>query len=410
MSDLENLDDLLNDEAVNHPASYYAKLRSVSPVYWNPRWNGWIVTGYAEVTQGYRDWKRLSSDRFSGPFGGDIRSAAGEQSQLYNFLSKFFVWKDPPYHTRLRSLVGAALLPRRLDALRVRIRELVRELSEPLVGKNEVEFIDEFAFHLPVIVIAEFLGIPKEARHKVRQWSDDLSAVIFVRGGDSERTRKGEAAMQNLLDFLRPIIHDRRSRPQNDLISAMTAAEHEGLRLTEDEILAAAVLMVFGGHETTMNLLANGVVAFHKFPGEWQRLRGQPELVGSAVEEILRYDGPIRGQARWATEAFTLGDKTIGYKDRVFLIQAAANHDAAIFQDPDKLDITRSRNRHAAFGLGIHTCLGAALARMEAQEAFRYFAEKFDRLEVLGSDLRYNANLVSRSLQGLKVRFHSNTA
>jgi cytochrome P450 len=406
MSTDDVLNDLLNDEAINHPASYYAKLRAISPVYWNPRWNGWIVTGYSEVIQGYRDWKRLSSDRFSGPFGGDVRAADDGESQLFNFLEKFFVWKDPPYHTRLRTLVGAAFLPRRVDALRPRIRELVRELTEPLVGRDDVDFIDEFSFHLPVIVIAEYLGIPKEARNEVRQWSEDLSAVIFVRGGDSDRVSKGEAAMKNLVDFLRPIISARRTSPENDLISAMIAAEQGGVRLTEDEIVAAAVLMVFGGHETTMNLLANGVVAFDGFPAEWQKLRAQPELVGSAVEEILRYDGPIRGQARWAKESFTLGTQNIAENDRVFLIQAAANHDPSAFDSPETMDIARSPNRHAAFGQGIHTCIGAPLARMEAQETFSYFAERFARIEVLDTDLRYNSTMVSRSLRGLRVRFH----
>ena len=406
MSTDDVLNDLLNDEAINHPASYYAKLRAISPVYWNPRWNGWIVTGYSEVIQGYRDWKRLSSDRFSGPFGSDVRAAEDGESQLFTFLEKFFVWKDPPYHTRLRTLVGAAFLPRRVDALRPRIRELVRELTEPLVGRDDVDFIDEFSFHLPVIVIAEYLGIPKEARNEVRQWSEDLSAVIFVRGGDSDRVSKGEAAMKNLVDFLRPIISARRTSPENDLISAMIAAEQGGVRLTEDEIVAAAVLMVFGGHETTMNLLANGVVAFDGFPAEWQKLRAQPELVGSAVEEILRYDGPIRGQARWAKESFTLGTQNIAENDRVFLIQAAANHDPSAFDSPETMDIARSPNRHAAFGQGIHTCIGAPLARMEAQETFSYFAERFARIEVLDTDLRYNSTMVSRSLRGLRVRFH----
>jgi cytochrome P450 len=400
------LDDLLNNEAINSPASYYAKLRNISPVYWNPRWNGWIVTGYAEVTQGYRDWQKLSSDRFSGPFGGDVRAAVDEQSQLFSFLTKFFVWKDPPYHTRVRTLVGAAFSPKKLEALRPRIRELIRELAEPLRGKSTVDFFGEFSFHLPVIVIAEYLGIPKEARNEVREWSEDLSAVIFVRGGDTDRMRKGEIAMRKLVNFLRPILRDREKQPKDDLISGMLAAEQDGVRLSEDEIIAAAVLMVFGGHETTMNLLANGVVAFNQFPDQWKRLRNDRQLVRNATEEILRYDGPIRGQARWVKEPFELGSQTVAEKDRVFLIQHAANRDPAAFSAPDVMDIGRWPNRHAAFGQGIHSCLGAPLARMETQEVLTYFAEEFERIEVLDHDLKYNPMMVSRSLKGLNVRFH----
>jgi len=391
---------------VNDPSAFYAKLRSIDPVYWNPRWNGWVVTGYAEVVQAFRDWKRLSSERFSGPFGGELRAAVQEQSQLFNFLGKFFVWKDPPYHTRLRTLVGGAFLPKRLEALRPRIRELVRELADPLFEKDRADFIGEFSFHLPVIVIAEYLGVPKEARNDVRAWSEDLGAVIFVRGGDADRMQSGEKAMGHLVDFLRPIVRDRRRQPKDDLISDMLAAEADGERLSEDEIIAAAVLMVFAGHETTMNLIANGVVAFDRFPGEWRKLRQNPDLVKSAVEEILRFDGPIRGMARWATGPFELGSHTVRENDRVFLMQAAANHDPAAFAEPDALDIGRSPNRHTAFGQGIHTCLGAPLARMEAQEAFAYFAERLRGIEVLDRELKYHPTMVSRSLKGLQARLH----
>lgn len=401
-----DLNDLLSDEAVNDPISYYAKLRAVSPVYWNPRWNGWIVTGYDEVTSGYRNWEKLSSDRFSGPFGGEVRAAADERSQLFSFLTKFFVWKDPPYHTRLRALAGAAFAPKRLEALRPRIRELVRELSDPLRGQESADFFGQFAFQLPVIVIAEYLGIPAEARYEVRDWSEDLSAVVFVRGSDTDRMQRGEIAMTRLADFLRPIIRAREKNPKDDLISGMIAAEQDGARLTEDEVLAASILMVFAGHETTMNLLANGVVAFDKFPDQWRRLAENPELAKLAVEEILRYDGPIRGQARWAKEAFELGGQVIAENDRVFLIQHAANHDPSIFTNPSELDISRTPNRHAAFGQGIHTCLGAPLARMEAQEVFSFLAPAFSRIEVLDKNLRYHPTMVSRSLEKLRVRFH----
>jgi cytochrome P450 len=402
-----DLNDLLSDEAVNHPISYYDKVRAVSPVYWNPRWNGWIVTGYEEVTTGYRNWEKLSSDRFSGPFGGEVRAAADERSQLFSFLTKFFVWKDPPYHTRLRALAGAAFAPKRIEALRPRIRELVRELSDPLRDRDSADFFGQFAFQLPVIVIAEYLGIPAEARYEVRDWSEDLSAVVFVRGSDTERMQRGEIAMTRLADFLRPIIRAREKTPKDDLISGMIAAEQDGTRLTEDEVLAASILMVFAGHETTMNLLANGIVAFDKFPGQWRRLAENPALAKPAVEEILRYDGPIRGQARWAKEAFELGGQVIAENDRVFLIQAAANHDPAVFTNPSALDISRTPNRHAAFGQGIHTCLGAPLARMEAQEVFSFLAPAFSRIEVLDKDLRYHPTMVSRSLEKLRVRFHA---
>jgi cytochrome P450 len=400
-----DLDDLLSDEAVNRPFSYYPKLRQINPVYWNPKWNGWIVTGYNEVVAGYRDAQRLSSDRFSGPFGSELRGAAAEHPQLLSFLSKFFVWKDPPYHTQMRKLVNKAFSPKSVALLRPRISQLVRELTDALRDREEVDFLSDFAFHLPVVVIAEYLGVPPEARFEVRKWSDDLGAIVFVRGNDTDRLRRGEIAMNSLVEFLRPIVRDRQRDPKDDLISNMVHAEERGERLTEDQVIANAVLMVFAGHETTMNLLANAVVAFSEFPQQWQRIRRDPQLVRTATEEILRYDGPIRGLGRWATESFQLGEQMIAARDRVFLVQHAANHDPSAFQNPDEVDVARWPNKHAAFGQGIHTCLGAPLAQAEAHEALAYLTQEFSEIRVLTQRLEYNPTLVSRSLKHLQVKF-----
>jgi cytochrome P450 len=401
------LDDLLSEEATNDPFTYYRKLRDIHPVYWNARWNGWIVTGYDAVIAGYRDSARLSSDRFSGPFGAELRRSASTFEQLIGFLSRFFVWKDPPYHTRMRKFVNTAFTPRSVDVFRPRVQSLVRELADPLRGRDDVDFFSEFAFTLPVIVIAEFLGVPAEARFDVRRWSDDLAAVIFM-GGDAEtRLQRGEEAMRRIVDFLRPIVRERQRSPREDLLSRLVQAEDDGEHLSEDEVIANAVLMVFAGHETTMNLLANGVVAFHSFPGEWQRLAADPGLARTATEEILRFDGPIKALGRWAKEPFDFFGREIRQGDRLLLSQHAGNRDPAAYQDPDTLDIARSPNRHAAFGQGIHTCLGGPLARLEVQEALSYLASQFASIEVLDSELRYNPTIVSRSLKRLHVRFNA---
>jgi cytochrome P450 len=401
-----DLDDLLSEEAINRPFAYYQKLRDVHPVYWNARWNGWIVTGYDAVVAGYRDSKRLSSDRFSGPFGAEMRRSASNFEQLIGFLSRFFVWKDPPYHTHMRMFVNKAFTPKSVETIRPRIQELVRELVGPLRGRDEVDFLAEFAFPLPVVVIAEFLGIPTEARFEVREWSDDLAGVVFTSGNHGNRMENGEKAMRNLVDFLRPIVRDRRSRPRDDLLTRLATAEQDGEMLSEDDVIANAVLMVFAGHETTMNLLANGMVAFDRAPDQWQRLRGDAALVRPAAEEMLRYDGPIKALGRWAKEPFEFFGKEIKHGDRLLLSQHAGNRDPAGFDDPDNFDIGRSPNRHAAFGQGIHTCLGAPLARMEAQEAIAYLASQFSTVEVLDKELRYNPTIVSRSLKKLRVKFH----
>jgi cytochrome P450 len=404
MVPVSEIDDLLSDEAVNRPAAYFKKLRDIDPIYWNARWNGWIITSYDAVTAGYRDAARLSSDRFSGPFGAEVRSR-GENGELLSFLSKFFVWKDPPYHTQIRSLVFKGFTPRSVEKVRPRVQELVRDLVEPLRHKDSVNFLADFAFHLPVIVIAEYLGIPPEARYDVRDWSDDLAAVVFVSGNDSDRIGRAEAAMKHISEFLRPIVRSRRQDPREDLITALVFAEENGKHLSEEEIIANVMLMVFAGHETTMNLLSNAIVAFDRFPDQWTALKADPTLARSATEEALRYDGPIRGLGRWATETFELGGRQIKERDRVFLFQHAANRDPAAFEDPDGFDVRRWPNKHAAFGQGIHTCLGAPLARLEMQEALTYLTSEFDRIEVLDDTLEYNPTMVSRSLKQLNVRF-----
>jgi cytochrome P450 len=399
------LDDLLSDEAVNRSADFYARLRDIDPVYWNQRWNGWILTGYDEVADGFRNHQNLSSDRFAGPFGQELSAVSSDYQQLFGFLSKFFVWKDQPYHTRVRSLVNKAFTPRSVERLRPRVRELVQSLIGPLRSTGEIDFLARFAFTLPVVVIGEYLGVPEEGRDSLRQWAEDLGAVIFVSGNDEDRLRKGENAMGQLADFLRPVIRDRRAAPRDDLLSGLVQAQDRGDFLSEDELIANMILMVFAGHETTMNLLGNGIAAFSRFPGQWEMLRGDPSLAATATEEILRYDGPIQAMARWAREPMRLGDQQVAAGDRVLLVQHAANHDPARFADPGTLDITRWPNRHTTFGQGIHTCLGAPLARLEAQEAFSALAAAFPRFGIAEDTLRYFPNIVSRSLRSLHVTF-----
>lgn len=212
--------------------------------------------------------------------------------------------------------------------------------------------------------------------------------------------------MARLVDFLRPVVRARRREPRDDLLTAMMQAEERGDFLSEDEVIANAVLMVFAGHETTMNLIANGIVAFSEWPDQWGRLQREPDLARTATEEVLRYDGPIRALARWAKEPFDLAGHTVSEGDRVLLVQHAANRDPAAFAEPDRLDIGPWPNRHVAFGQGIHTCLGAPLARLEMQEALRYLAAEFAAIKVLDEELHYHPTIVSRSLQQLRVRCH----
>jgi len=401
-----DFDDLLSDVAVNEPSRFYGALRQRSPMYFNPRWNGWIVTRYEDVTAGLRSHEELSSDRMAGPWGDDY---ALEEPSLHAYLSQVlrsFVWRDPPFHTRMRTLLNKAFIPRSVELLRPRARALVAELVEALPVGEPVDFLGGFAFHLPVMVICEYLGIPAEARDPVKQWSDQMSAVVFVHGHDADRDRKAEDGARQMFEYVRSVVRDRRRAPQDDLISAILAAQDElDERFDEDDLVANILLLVFAGHETTMNLISNGVAAFWRHPDQWRRLQERPELVRHAVEEVLRTDGPLRATARWAKQPVALGGADIGAGDRVLLVQIAANHDPAAFADPDRFDIGRTGNRHVGFGHGIHTCLGAPLARLESQEAFAYLSERFDRIDVVESPPRYRPAIASGGFEQLHAIF-----
>ena len=392
---------------MNQPAQFYGALREHSPVYFNARWNGWIVTTYDDVTSGFRAHEQLSSDRMAGPWGEDYAlQDPSLHEYVYKILSQSFVWRDPPFQTRVRNVLNKAFIPRSVELLRPRARRLVAELIEALPPGEPVDFLGGFAFHLPVMVICEYLGIPGEARENVKQWSDWLSGVVFVHGHDPDRERKAEEGARSLFEYVRSIVHERRRTPQDDLISAILAAQDDSEdSFTEDEIVANIVLLVFAGHETTMNLISNGVAAFWRNPEQWRRLQEHPAMVRHAVEEILRVDGPLRATARWARQPLELGGTEIKLNDRVLLVQIAANHDPAAFAEPNRFDIGRTGNRHVAFAAGIHTCLGAPLARMESQEAFSYLSERFDVVEVVEDPPRYRPAIASGGFEQLHVIF-----
>jgi cytochrome P450 len=411
MTNEPDLEDLYGDLAINDPATFYRLLREKDPVHYNSRWGGWILTRYADVAMAYRDHARLSSNRMAGPWGrkADRQQGGGEVSPIFHYIGGFFAWMDQPDHTRFRTLLQGTFTPGSVEGIRPRIVQLVSELAAELPTEEPIDFIDRFAFHLPVIVISEYLGTPPEERHLVRKWSDDLSHTIFA-GKDGmspeERSRLGEDAVRNFAAYFGDLITSRRKEPRDDLITRMVEAEIDGDRLTDDEVISQCILMLFAGHETTANLLANGMVAFDDHPQQWQHLREDSALARPAVEEMLRYDGPIGAQGRWARTSFEFEGRQVKENDRMMLVQWAANRDPDMFERPDEFDITRSKIRHLGFGHGIHTCLGSPLARIEVQETLRHFSRLYASVEVATSPLNYKPTLTSRALESLDVVLH----
>ncbi|GBD13354.1 Biotin biosynthesis cytochrome P450 [bacterium HR24] len=398
-------DDLLAPEVVADPYPYFARLREEDPVHWNQRWGGWLVTRYEDVVTVLRDYERFSADRMASLVLELTPEDRDRLSLLINYFSKWLVFTDPPYHTRVRMLINKAFTPTSVERLRPRVREIVDELLSEVAHRGHMEFIHDFAFHLPVIVISEYLGVPPEDREQVKEWSDETSRIFFIRADEPDRRERSQRGLQHLLEYFEPLIYDRRRHPKDDLITALVQAEERGDLLSHEELLATCTVLIFAGHETTTNLLANGLVALTEHRDQWELLRDNPSLVRPAVEELLRYDGPVKATFRWAKTDTELGGKTIREGDRMLAVLGAANRDPRKFQNPDDLDITRTPNPHVAFGHGIHICLGAPLARLEAQEAFLALSQRFPNIRLADRPREYHRTIVARALKELWVEW-----
>ncbi|MGE0825070.1 MAG: cytochrome P450 [Candidatus Binatia bacterium] len=398
-------DNLSAPEIIADPYPYFHQLRAEDPVHWNEKWGGWILTRYDDVQSSFQD-KRLSADRMS-PFMRSLPKEQAEELQpSFQIFSKWMVFTDPPVHTRLRMLVNKAFTPRRVEELRPRIQEIVDELLDSIEKQGQVELIRDFAYILPVTVIAEMLGVPPRDREQIKTWSDEVTLFIFGAIGVPDRRERAQQALLELANYLRGVIAERRAQPRNDLISALLAAQEQDDTLSEDEIVGTCTLALFGGHETTTNLISSSTLALLRNPDQRRRLAENPSLIASAVEEFLRYDGPSKSMVRLALEDFDLRGKTIKKGQRLLLVQSAANRDPERFPEPDRLDIARQPNPHVAFGYGIHFCLGAPLARLEAQITLSSLFRRFPHLRLTSEQLEWHPTIVSRALKALPVTLH----
>jgi cytochrome P450 len=315
--------------------------------------------------------------------------------------------RDPPDHTRLRALVSKAFTQKALERLRPHIQQIVDGLLRRVEGKGTMDLIEEFAYPLPVQVICEMLGVPVADHERFKGWGLDIARGLdaIMLPPDSEVAKHSIAARHALSDYFRGLVAERRAAPREDMLSALIAAEEAGDTLNEDELLATCLLLLVAGHETTVNLIGNGTLALLRHPDQLQKLRDNPALIGSAVEELLRYDGPVQRTARIPSEDITIGGRTIPKGEMVMPFLGAADRDPAQFPDPDRLDITRADNHHIAFGMGIHFCLGAPLARMEGQIAINTMLKRLSKLHLATDRPEYRESLTLRGVKSLLVAF-----
>ena len=397
-------ENLLCPEAVSNPHAYFGRLRESDPVHWNPRHRAWVITRYADVMTSLRS-PSMSADRIT-PFAEAVsrNSASDDVTATMGILQDWMVFRDPPDHTRLRGLVSRAFAPPVVKARHDDVQHSIDELISELREHDRADVIREFAYPLPAIVIAQMLGAPPQDRELFKTWSDQITALVFGDYAREDRFHRGAAGMIELRDYLLELIADFERTPGDNLISLLLEREGDDA-LTRDELVATCVLLLFGGHETTTNLIGNAVLALLTNPNERERLRATPDLAGRAIEEFLRFDGPARATVRMVREDHELGGVRLQAGDRVFLVNMAANRDPDAFADPDRLDLARNPSNHLGFGFGAHYCLGAPLARLEGQLAITSLIDAFPdmRLEGAPEELTWHRTMLSRGLEKLPV-------
>ena len=395
--------DLYGEQFKADPFPTYAQMRDEDPVCYEQGLEGliWFVTRRADVEVVLRDHKRFVKD-WRNTRTAEERAQLSPESPLERLLSQHMLNMDGPDHARLRGLVNKAFTARMVKNLRERVQGIADELLDKVQALGHMDLIDEYAFPLPIVVISDVLGIPSADRERFRLWSNTFIAPTY----GQEDFHRAEKLMLEFTGYLRQVFAERRKEPRNDLITGLVHAEESGDTLSEDELFAMVILLIVAGHETTVNLIGNGALALLQHPEQLAKLKADPSLIEAAVEELLRYDGPVdRATMRFAAEDVELGGQLIQRGQAVAVALTSANRDPDQFAQPDEVDITRPDNRHLAFGFGVHYCVGAPLARMEGQIAINTLVQRLPnlRLTVPANELKWGTVPIIRGMKHMPV-------
>ena len=397
-------DNLVCDVAVRDPYAFFGHLRDNAPIHWNTRHKAWVLTTHELVTAALRNGS-LTADRME-PFRASVmrQTNSAAVDETFRILANWMVFLDPPNHTRLRRLVSRIFAPPVVRAQTADIQEVVESLIADLPEDRPVDFIAEFAAPLPAIVIAKMLGVPPQDRILFKEWSDQLTSLVFGAYDNPDRFHQAARGMLDLRDYLLGMIEKFEVAPEDNLISLLLEQE-DGDSLSRDELISTCTLLLFGGHETTTNLITNGLLALLDFPDQMDDLRRNPDIMPIALEEITRFDGPARSMVRLVKEDHEFGGVEMKAGERVFLVNPSANRDPAVFSDPDALNLRRNPTSHIGYGFGLHYCLGAPLARLEADLALSAILREFGSITMATerSTLEWNPTMLSRGLKSLPV-------
>ncbi|MGE7823750.1 cytochrome P450 family protein [Paenibacillus sp. NPDC093718] len=386
---------LFTKEFTHNPYPVYEKLRQSDPIlnlqFPDGRF-GWLISNYEEAVEALKD----------GRFSKDVAKAMGQEQT--SVFSTNMLFSDPPDHKRLRGLVQKGFTPQRIADMRGHIQEIADNLLDAVSTKDSIHLIDEYAFKLPIIVISEILGVPTEDQDKFRVWSNSI-----IGASNQEMNEQVVQHMNEFIAYLKDWFAKVREQPGDDMISQLVIAENEGDRLSEQELYGVVTLMIIAGHETTVNLIGNGVLALLEHPEQRKLLQEQPELIHGAIEEMLRYNGPVEfSTSRWAAEDMDFHGVHMKKGDLVVIALNSANRDASQFEKPDIFDITREKSQHLAFGKGIHLCLGAPLARLEGEIAINTLLRRYPHFELQRGidELEWRPGMIVRGVKEIPISLH----
>jgi cytochrome P450 len=400
-------DDLFTSDVIANPYAYYGRLRDEDPVHWNPSYAVWLVTRHDDLV-----WLTRHHELFSSAvFKNDPRPAyppidesdLGLYDYVRNYQGDQFIQHDRPDHLEMRRVMHSYFTPKSMEAWRPFVRDAVKELLDAAEKKGSMDVMRDLATPLPVLVIAEMMGVPKSDRPYIRQLAEKL---LYIGRGEYDRMKPLTEGMRGMIEYVSPLVDKRIVDPGDDFISVLARGEKQGV-FTRHQVLVNTSLLLLAGHETTINLLCNGTLAFTRHPDQWELLKEDPAgRAKAATEECLRYDSPVVSIQRIASEDVEMRGKVLRKEDRVRWFISAANRDPEAFPNPDMFDIARHPNQHVAFGSGTHHCLGATLARVEGQEVFKALAERFPNLRAETEALEYQPSITFRSLKALPVTLH----
>ncbi|GAB4514295.1 MAG: cytochrome P450 [Anaerolineae bacterium] len=396
--------DLYSDAFFANPHPTYHQLRAEAPVYWCERWGAWVLTRYADVMTVLRQPERFSS---AGRVHHLLRQLPEATLNQLDVLSHHYTiglaHSDPPDHTRLRTLLNKVFMPRMVEARKARVVEIVNERLDAAQAAGEMDIVHDLAYPLPATIIAEMIGAPTEDIGLFREWAVAINN-LFALGGrvDAAAAHAAQNSVLDMRDYIAGLVEVRKQQPLEDVLGLLVRAEEQ---LTLAELVSTAVTFFVAGHETTTNLISNGLLALLQHPDQLALLRENPALMPGAVEEMLRYEPSVPRSWRIAKEEVELGGQVIPQGALIFPMLAAANRDPAVFPDPDRFDLQRENNKHVAFGYGIHFCLGAPLARMEVSTALEIVLRRLPNLHLTNTPLSYKRDVAIRSLNSLPVQF-----